>query len=169
RRSRSGDPFEVTAELTMSDADAIVGTIPYMAPEQIRGEAVDARSDLFALGIILYELATGKRPFTGDTPSDVSASILRDTPASLGDLRPDLPDALEGVVASCREKARRNRASSAIDICSDLRALHHAVERGLPEPLAHARPAIGNVASVAVLPFVNRSASVDDEYFSDGL
>src|SRR5262245_24729537 len=165
--STSGGPFDMTVELTMTDAREIVGTIPYMAPEQLRGDPVDPRSDLFALGIILYELATGKRPFTGDTPSDVSASILRDTPEPLGRIRPDLPGDFERVVGACLEKIPRNRIRDAKDVCSELQALHHAVEHGVAERLAPSRPPPGNIPSIAVLPFVNRSASADDEYFSD--
>src|SRR5207302_1484122 len=62
----------------------VLGTVPYMAPEQIRGETADARTDLFALGIVLYELAAGRRPFGGPTSADVSSAILRDTPEPLG-------------------------------------------------------------------------------------
>jgi len=169
RSPRSTDPLDATREFTESDAGQIVGTIPYMAPEQIRGEAVDARTDLFALGIILYELTTGRRPFTGGTPSDVSASILRDTPGLLREIRPSLPRGFEQLVARCLEKNPRDRVQTAVDIGSELRALHRAVESGVPERSAPTTPSRGNVASIAVLPFVNRSSSADDEYFSDGL
>jgi serine/threonine protein kinase len=169
RIPRSGDPWDAAGELTESDPGQIVGTIPYMAPEQIRGEAVDARTDLFALGIILYELTIGRRPFTGGTPSDVSASILRDTPGLLRELRPSLPGGLERLVARCLQKDPRDRVQTAVEIGSQLRALHRAVESGVPERSAPATPSRGNVASIAVLPFVNRSSSEDDEYFSDGL
>jgi len=169
RSPRSGDPLDATREFTESGAGQIVGTIPYMAPEQIRGEAVDVRTDLFALGIILYELTTGRRPFTGGTPSDVSASILRDTPGLLREICPSLPGGFERLVARCLEKNPRDRVQTAGDIGSELRALHRAVESGVPERSAPAAPSRGNVASIAVLPFVNRSSSTDDEYFSDGL
>ena len=169
RPSTSGDAFDVTAELLTSDAGRIEGTLPYMAPEQIRGEAADPRSDLFSFGIILYELAAGRRPFTGRTRSDLTASILRDSPQPLGAIRPDIPSDFERVVGSCLEKVSRNRTRTAMDICAELRALHRAVEHGVPERSIPSPPSRGNVASVAVLPFVNRSASADDEYFSDGL
>ena len=164
-----GHSLGSTVEFSLSEAGQILGTIPYMAPEQIRGQVVDARTDLFALGVILYELATGKRPFIGGTPSDVSASILRDTPAPLGEFRPDLPHDLERIVASCLEKAPRDRIQTAMEVQSELQALHRAAEHGVPRRPAPSRPSPGNVASIAVLPFVNRSASQDDEYFSDGL
>src|SRR5439155_6259803 len=66
-----------TLAAPLTSAGLLLGTIPYMAPEQLRGEAVDARTDLFALGILLYELASGRRPFTGGTSADVSSAILR--------------------------------------------------------------------------------------------
>src|SRR5580765_3901966 len=72
-----------TLAAPLSSAGLVVGTVPYMAPEQIRGEPVDARSDLFALGIILYELAVGRRPFCGATSADVSGAILHEAPAAL--------------------------------------------------------------------------------------
>ena len=68
-----------------------MGTVPYMSPELVRGEAVDPRSDVFALGIVLYELSTGSRPFEGATLGVISSAILRDTPAPLAKVRPDLP------------------------------------------------------------------------------
>jgi serine/threonine protein kinase len=73
----------------------VTGTVPYIAPEQLRGEALDARSDLFSLGIILYELATGRRPFRGGSSLEVTSSILRDTPEPPSRVRSDLPEDLE--------------------------------------------------------------------------
>jgi TolB-like protein/lipoprotein NlpI len=144
----------------------VMGTAPYMAPEQIRGETVDARADLFAFGVLLYELVAGRRPFAGHTLADVSAAILRDRPAPLARLRADLPADLERIVERCLEKNPRDRFQTALDIANELRALRRSLELGLP--LAP-RPASVKVASVAVLPFANRSGSADDEYFSDGL
>jgi serine/threonine protein kinase len=102
-----------TLAAPLSSAGLVVGTVPYMAPEQVRGEAVDARSDLFALGIVLYELAAGRRPFRGATSADVSSAILRDTPEPLATVRPDLPSDLERVVSRCLEKNPRERFQTA--------------------------------------------------------
>ncbi|HET9951993.1 MAG TPA: protein kinase [Candidatus Eisenbacteria bacterium] len=157
-------PLEATTFSPLSGAGQVLGTLPYMAPEQLRGEPVDARSDLFAVGIILYELATGRRPFNGETPAEVSSAILLDPPAPPTRLRPDLPPEFERVVLRCLEKNPRQRAESALFVSNDLRGLRRVLERGEAET-----PVPEKTASIAVLPFVNRSASVDDEYFSDGL
>jgi TolB-like protein/Tfp pilus assembly protein PilF len=135
-----------------------------MAPEQLLGEAVDARSDLFAVGILLYELATGRRPFGGETSIDISHAILRGTPEPIEQVRRDLPDALEQLVARCLEKDPRKRIQTALEINNELRRMRKATERA---ETAEQDPA--GTATIAVLPFVNRSASADDEYFSDGL
>ncbi|MEO5618973.1 MAG: serine/threonine-protein kinase, partial [Candidatus Eisenbacteria bacterium] len=156
-----------TMTTPLSGNGQVLGTVPYMAPEQIRGETVDARSDIFALGIVLYELATGKRPFVGATFADTSSAILRDTPSSLTRVRADLPADLGRIVGRCLEKSPRERFQNALDVMNDLRALRRTLEQGTSG--APPKPASQAVASIAVLPFVNRSASADDEYFSDGL
>jgi serine/threonine protein kinase len=89
-----------------------------MAPEQIRGETVDARSDLFSFGVVIYELATGKRPFTGQTSIDVSSSILRDAPPELETLRADLPSDLGRIARRCLEKNPRERFQTALDVAN---------------------------------------------------
>jgi serine/threonine protein kinase/tetratricopeptide (TPR) repeat protein len=159
----SGD---VTLREPLSTPGDVVGTVPYMAPEQLRGETVDARSDLFALGIILYELATGVRPFTGGIHVEVGHAILHDPPKPLTGVRPDLPPELERIAARCLEKNPQERIQSALDIANDLRFMRRALDRG--EAWASGPPA-DQVASIAVLPFVNRSGDPEDEYFSDGL
>jgi serine/threonine protein kinase/Tfp pilus assembly protein PilF len=162
--SGQDETFVLTAAAPLSGASQVAGTVPYMAPEQIRGEAADARSDLFSLGVMLYELASGRRPFEGETQVDVSHAILRDTPKPLGRVRSDLPADLERLIGHCLEKNPRERAQSALDVNNELRRLRKLLEYGERE-----KPAWDKVASIAVLPFVNRSASADDEYFSDGL
>src|SRR6185295_19304766 len=83
----STDSAMPTMAPPVSIAGQVMGTVPYMAPEQVRGETADATTDLFALGVVMYELATGKRPFTGPTSADVGSSILRDTPEPISRLR----------------------------------------------------------------------------------
>jgi serine/threonine protein kinase len=107
-----------TLEAPVSEVGVAMGTIPYMAPEQIRGDAVDARADLFAFGVIVYELATGKRPFHGPSLADVSSAILRDAPAPL---RAQLPSGLAQIVERCLAKNPRDRFQSAIDLAHELR------------------------------------------------
>jgi serine/threonine-protein kinase len=144
-----------------------MGTVPYMAPEQVRGESVDARTDVFALGVVLYELVAGRRPFAGATQADLMSAILRDAPEPLARSRGDLPADLERIVGRCLEKNPRERIQSSLDVSNELRRLRRELERS-PSG-APAMPAVEKTASIAVLPFVNRSASADDEYFSDGL
>jgi eukaryotic-like serine/threonine-protein kinase len=211
-----GATIGATAAAPISGHGLVLGTVPYMAPEQIRGETVDARSDLFALGVILYELATGRRPFTGATPADVSSAILRDVPLPALAVRGDLPRDLNRIVERCLEKDPRDRFQTARDVYNELRYIlrETGMSSAVPTPLsAHpsqpiptptptpkpappsgvpnppssppsptpfpsgssasalasaARPA-QDVPSIAVLPFVNRSRSEEDEYFSDGL
>ncbi|HET9253258.1 MAG TPA: protein kinase [Candidatus Eisenbacteria bacterium] len=152
-----------TLDTPISGVGQVLGTAPYMAPEQIRGESADARTDLFALGIILYELTTGRRPFSGATSADVISAILRDTPEPLTRARGDSPLELERLVSRCLEKNPRERSQSAFDVSNELHRLKRDLERATSEKGPY------RVASIAVLPFVNRSASAEDEYFSEGL
>ena len=159
-----GPSLAETAAPAATGEGAREGTFPYMAPEQIRGEAADARSDLFAFGVLLYELAAGRRPFAGATWSEVAASILRDTPEPIARLRPDLPPDLGRIVLRCLEKDRRERIQTALDVANELRPL-----RSGSGVSARAATAPERVATIAVLPFVNQSPDPEDEYFSDGL
>src|SRR5262252_4972592 len=123
-----------TRSLTLSVAGGGMGTIPYMSPEQIRGEPADARSDLFSFGILIYELATGRRPFTGDSAADVTSAILRDPPPSLASARTDLPHDLDRILGRCLEKNPRDRLQTALDVANELERLQRALDLGaLPD------------------------------------
>src|SRR5687768_386693 len=115
-------PDATTIATPLSTAGRIMGTVPYMAPEQVRGEDVDSRTDVFALGVLLYELATGRRPFEGATLGVISVAILRDTPVSLSSVRPDAPADLDRIVARCLEKEPRDRFQTALDLRHELRS-----------------------------------------------
>ncbi len=148
----------------ISAVGQIVGTVPYMSPEQIRGEIVDERSDLFSMGVIMYELAAGHRPFTGDSHADIISAILRDSPVPLSTIRTDIPSDFERVVNRCLEKNPRERIQTALDVSNELRRARKLMDSGIS-----VKPPSDAIASIAVLPFANRSANPDDEYFSDGL
>ena len=113
----------------------IVGTVAYMSPEQAEGKAVDQRSDVFSLGIILYEMASGVRPFAGDTPMSTLSSIIKDTPKPVTDARPGLPRELSKIVNRCLAKDVEDRYQSAKDLRNDLRALKNDLTSGELEPI----------------------------------
>ena len=123
----------VTQLAPITTEGAVMGTVPYMSPEQLRGQLIDHRSDIFSLGVLLYEMATGRRPFSGATNTDVMSSILRDTPRPLTQLNPELPQQLGRIIAQCLEKEPEERYHSARDIRNALRGLRKEVESGASE------------------------------------
>jgi eukaryotic-like serine/threonine-protein kinase len=136
----------------LTTAGSIVGTIQYMAPEQIEGKEADARSDIFAFGAVLYEMAAGKRPFSGKSQISMASSILESDPAPITELKPNTPAAFEHVVTTCLQKNPEERYQSAQDIKLELQW----IATGRPAPgVATAVPApakkkerIGWVAAV---------------------
>ena len=112
---------------------AIMGTVPYMSPEQLRGGAVDHRSDIFSLGVMLYEMTTGQRPFLGASNSDITSAILRDTPTPITQVKPGIPVHLGRIIAHCLEKDPEQRIQSAKDARNELRSLQKEVESGSSE------------------------------------
>jgi TolB-like protein/tetratricopeptide (TPR) repeat protein len=114
---------ESTTVEMLTEKGLIVGTVQYMAPEVLLGKRADSRSDLFALGLILYEMATGKRPFDGSSKPAVIGAILEREPAPLSELNPDAPPALDRLVRACLKKNPEERIPSADDVRLELRAL----------------------------------------------
>jgi eukaryotic-like serine/threonine-protein kinase len=112
---------------TLTDAGVAVGTYPYMAPEQLEGKPVDARADLFALGAVLYEMATGQRAFQGSTPASLAAAILTSEPPPLTSLQPVAPPALERLVKSLLAKNPNARIQTAHDVALRLRDIEQGV------------------------------------------
>jgi serine/threonine protein kinase len=143
----------------------ILGTVAYMSPEQAEGKTVDHRSDIFSIGILLYEMATGERPFQGDTKASLMSSILKDTPTSVTELRSDLPRDLAKLIRRCLAKNPEDRLQAAKDLRNELKELKQDVESG--EVYERAAPAsrpvkwmvgiaVAVVASAALTYFLTR-------------
>jgi Flp pilus assembly protein TadD len=118
------------ATKTMTQAGVVLGTFPYMSPEQLEGKTADERSDIFSLGVVLYEMATGEPPFHGDTPAALISSILKDSPTEVTEVRPELPGALGKLIVKCLEKNPERRYQTAQEVHDALEALKAAVESG---------------------------------------
>ena len=165
KEMRPHDPADATLTSAGNTAGGVVmGTPAYMSPEQIAGRALDHRTDIFSLGIILYEMASGRRPFEGASSAELASTILRDTPRPLTEIRADIGNDLCRLIQRCLEKNAQDRFSSARDVRNGLQALRLASASGA-RPVTSTSPP----PSIAVLPFVNRSGDADNEYFSDGL
>jgi Tol biopolymer transport system component len=126
---------EVTRATPLTQEGAVAGTFPYMSPEQIEGKEVDARSDVFSFGSVLYEMATGRRAFTGKSQISLASAILEKEPEPIGRLRPLTPQALECVIQVCLAKNPEDRWQSARDVLLQLKWLYEpSSQPALPTP-----------------------------------
>ncbi len=161
------DSEQVTRAKDLSTTGTTVGTLGYMSPEQALGKALDARTDLFALGVMLFEMATGKLPFDGETPAAMFDQLLNRRPPSPQRLNPALPAPLAAVIDRTLEKDPERRYRTANDLLEDLRAVQTSHARLSPTvrvSLEATRP-----SSIVVLPFVDMSPQRDQEYFCHGI
>ncbi len=154
-------------------AGMVLGTVHYMSPEQARGLPTDARTDLFSLGSVLYQMATGLLPFQGDTQAVVFDAILNRDPAPLAEVNPAMPPALGQILEKALEKDRNLRCQTATELKTDLLRLKRNIESGQRREaeLADSKGKAEGAAarSVAVLYFENLSGVKEDEYFRDGV
>ncbi len=178
---------------------SVIGTVPYMSPEQVRGEVLDGRSDIFSFGVVFYEMLSGRQPFASESAAATASAILTHEPPPLARFAPDVPEELQRIVRKCLEKDRERRYQSARDLSIDLLNLQRDSDAGaVTDEKATLQPrsglrrltfvalplailaaisiavyllAIGGetIDSIAVLPFVNVNADPDMEYLSDGI
>ena len=170
----------------------ILGTLAFMSPEQARGLEVDGRSDLFSLGVLLYEMLTGKRPFAGATTGDLMVAILSNEPESLARIAPAIPPEIHWIVSKALRKDRTLRYQTARDFLADLRAAAQSLNNSFASPVSgfdyansqSGHQAVGEriardsgvrrrarrqIDSIAVLPLINSTDDPDLDYLSDGI
>ncbi|MCH9033104.1 MAG: protein kinase, partial [Planctomycetes bacterium] len=156
-------PDDVTMSAPLTRKGMIIGTVPYMSPEQLKSDPLDHRTDLFSLGIMLYEMATGQRPFKGHKSAEMMSSILRDTPRPLHELNGVLPRHLGRIIEHCLEKNAEERFQSAKDVRNELRALQKEVDSG--SELSESQP-VSIQTVVSPPPSSTSSASVSGSSMS---
>jgi serine/threonine-protein kinase len=161
----AADSTLLTRAATSSGLPEISGTVPYMAPEQLQQRPVDARTDLHALGLLLFEMVAGRRPWPGDEMMGVMYAIVNQPAPSLASVRPGVSRDLDAVVARCLEKSPQNRWADATAL---IRALREAATAPATPPSDSSGTGQG-ARSLLVLPFENRSGDPSQEFFADGL
>ncbi len=177
---KRGPAADETAAMGLTQAGTILGTAAYMSPEQAESKPVDARSDIFSFGLVLYEMLSGRRAFSGDSSIAIMAAIVRDQPEPL-----EATPALQSVLARCLQKSPADRFQSMAHVKDALMAatsgisapgaavssagVSNASISGASRTLATQSSGVERMPSIAVLPFTNLGGDKENEYFSDGL
>jgi serine/threonine protein kinase/Tfp pilus assembly protein PilF len=171
---RGETPSTVVTQPQVTVAGMVVGTVSYMAPEQALGRGVDHRTDLFSLGVVLYELATGRIPFAGASPTEIIDRILHEVPAAPSRYTPSLPGAFDAVVARALEKSPTFRYQSARDMHHDLREVSRELESAPTPRTSTSRVSSGGAPppierAVAVMTFANITREPADDWIGTGI
>ncbi|HET7295869.1 MAG TPA: protein kinase, partial [Gemmatimonadales bacterium] len=148
----------------MTDSGAVVGSLPYMSPEQLFGEADDVRTDVYALGVMLFEMLTGQRPFVKSRPEALMFAIINNAAPAARSLRADVPVELDRLIAECLDKDPAKRPAAAAVVGEALRRIREGKPGAVPAP-----PASEAIRAIAVLPLRNTSQDPAQEYFADGM
>jgi serine/threonine-protein kinase len=156
----------MTGGVQLTRIGTTVGTVAYMSPEQAHGETVDHQTDIWSLGVVLYEMLAGKRPFTGDRDQTVIYSILNDEPESVASCVPDAPPEITGILLKALAKEPAARYQSAGDLAADLGAIRQKL---VFDPTVVVAAETEALPSIAVLPFTNMSPDPENDYFGDGM
>ena len=172
KMSAAGDSGNSALPTEAQTRDGVVmGTVPYMSPEQVSGRPVDHRTDVFSLGVVLYEMASGRRPFQGQSTAELASAILRDSPPVVTELRPELAPEFGRLIRRCLEKDPRQRLQTARDVGNELRDLGSATSAA-----SRSAARVNSAASrreegfwVAVLPFKHRGTDPGVEALAEGL
>jgi serine/threonine-protein kinase len=167
----TNDSFIATARIT--EPGVVMGTVQYMSPEQALGKEVDHRSDIFSLGVVMYEMATGQLPFSGVSPTDTIVQITQTQPESVVRVNYRVPDEIDRIIRKCLEKERDRRFQTARDLLVDLKNFRRDSDSGITrketrQPRGQTRRK-KSIDSLAILPFVNLSTDPNMEYLSDGI
>ena len=146
----------VNTEESLTQTGAVMGTATYFSPEQAEGMGVDARSDIYSLGVVLFEMVTGRPPFLGDTPVAVASKHVREHPPRPREVNPGIPPDLEAIILKCMAKAPEHRYQSGDELRLDLLRFREgrAVEATIPPPLASTTQAMGAASRTAAIPQV---------------
>jgi len=169
---RSVGALASSTEEVLTGSGVALGTMPYMSPEQVRGDDLDARTDLFSFGAVLYEMATRRMAFQGNTPDSITDKILNGEPVYPSQINPALPAALEAIIRKALEKQRSLRYQTASDLLADLQRLKRDIDSrrqrdsDIVPPMPRATKAID---SLAILPLANETRDPETDYLSDGI
>lgn len=164
----------MTSVSKMTEEGMIIGTPHYMSPEQADGETVDHRADIYSLGVIIYEMVTGREPFKGEKPLSIALKHKTEVPRAPRELNTQVPESLNRLILKCMEKNKEQRFKSAKDLLSELADIEKEItgEKKIPvgrKPEVQILPEQEQIKSMAVLPFKDMSPQRDQDYFCEGL